>query len=72
MRQEFERHRYVNQIQVVDTLLFQSHAEFQVRGFYFILDVWHRRITRFAKAYRRRALIYGSEKYDSKGWMEGL
>merc|ERR1712000_524417 len=29
MRQEFERHRYVNQIQVVDTLLFQSHAEFQ-------------------------------------------
>ncbi|KAI9049169.1 hypothetical protein LZ554_007016 [Drepanopeziza brunnea f. sp. 'monogermtubi'] len=29
MRQEFERHRYVNQIQVVDTLLFQSHAEYQ-------------------------------------------
>lgn len=34
MRQEFERHRYVNQIQVVDTLLFQSHAEYQVRGLY--------------------------------------
>ncbi len=32
MRQEFERHRYVNQIQVVDTLLFQSHAEYQVRA----------------------------------------
>jgi hypothetical protein len=31
MRQEFERHRYVNQIGVVDVLLFQSHAEFQVR-----------------------------------------
>ena len=31
MRQEFERHRYVNQISVVDMLLFQSHAEFQVR-----------------------------------------
>ncbi len=31
MRQEFERHRYVNQIGVVDTLLFQSHAEYQVR-----------------------------------------
>lgn len=30
MRQEFERHRYVNQMGVVDTLLFQSHAEFQV------------------------------------------
>lgn len=33
MRQEFERHRYVNQLGVVDMLLFQSHAEFQVRGF---------------------------------------
>ena len=32
MRQEFERHRYVNQIGVVDMLLFQSHAEYQVRG----------------------------------------
>jgi hypothetical protein len=31
MRQEFERHRYVNQIGVVDMLLFQSHAEYQVR-----------------------------------------
>jgi len=29
MRSEFERHRYVNQIGVVDMLLFQSHAEFQ-------------------------------------------
>jgi len=26
------RHRYVNQIGVVDMLLFQSHAEYQVRG----------------------------------------
>ncbi|EKD17856.1 NADH-ubiquinone oxidoreductase 14.8 kDa subunit [Drepanopeziza brunnea f. sp. 'multigermtubi' MB_m1] len=33
IRQEFERHRYVNQIQVVDTLLFQSHAEYQVRRY---------------------------------------
>ena len=31
MRQEFERHRYVNQIGVVDVLLAQSHAEYQVR-----------------------------------------
>lgn len=31
MRQEFERHRYVQQLPVVDMLLFQSHAEFQVR-----------------------------------------
>lgn len=32
MRQEFERHRYVSQISVVDMLLFQSRAEYQVRG----------------------------------------
>ena len=31
VRQEFERHRYVNQLKVVDVLLFQSHSEFQVR-----------------------------------------
>jgi NADH dehydrogenase (ubiquinone) 1 alpha subcomplex subunit 6 len=31
MRQEFERHRYVNQIKTVDVLLFNSHQEFQVR-----------------------------------------
>ena len=31
MRQEFERHRFVTQISVVDMLLFQSHAEYQVR-----------------------------------------
>ena len=30
MRQEFERHRYVNQINVVDMLLTKSHQEFQV------------------------------------------
>jgi hypothetical protein len=30
IRQQFERHRYVNQLNVVDMLLFQSHAEFQV------------------------------------------
>ncbi|KKK21742.1 NADH-ubiquinone oxidoreductase subunit [Aspergillus rambellii] len=29
VRQEFEKHRYVNQLNVVDVLLFQSHAEFQ-------------------------------------------
>lgn len=30
VRQEFERHRYVNRLPVVDMLLFRSHAEFQV------------------------------------------
>ncbi|KKY21974.1 putative nadh-ubiquinone oxidoreductase b14 [Phaeomoniella chlamydospora] len=29
VREQFERHRYVNQLKVVDVLLFQSHAEYQ-------------------------------------------
>jgi len=39
MRQEFERHRYVKQIGVVDMLLFQSHAEYQVRLLSSIYDM---------------------------------
>jgi NADH dehydrogenase (ubiquinone) 1 alpha subcomplex subunit 6 len=31
IRQEFERHRYVNKLPVADVLLFKSHAEYQVR-----------------------------------------
>lgn len=31
IRQEFERHRYVNQLPTVDVLLFHSQQEFQVR-----------------------------------------
>lgn len=31
MRQEFERHRFVNKLPVVDVLLFQSNADYQVR-----------------------------------------
>lgn len=31
IRQQFEKHRYVSQINVVDVLLYKSHAEFQVR-----------------------------------------
>lgn len=30
MRQEFERHRYVNKLPVVDVLLFQGQADYQV------------------------------------------
>ncbi|EEH50200.2 uncharacterized protein PADG_06279 [Paracoccidioides brasiliensis Pb18] len=37
IRQEFERHRYVNQLPVVDVLLFQSHSEYQVRLEVFLL-----------------------------------
>lgn len=29
LRQEFERHRYVNQLKTIDVLIFQSQAEFQ-------------------------------------------
>ncbi|KIW75619.1 hypothetical protein Z517_10361 [Fonsecaea pedrosoi CBS 271.37] len=29
VREEFEKHRYVNNVQAVDVLLQQSHAEFQ-------------------------------------------
>lgn len=31
VREEFEKHKYVNQLAVVDVLLFQGHSEFQVR-----------------------------------------
>jgi NADH dehydrogenase (ubiquinone) 1 alpha subcomplex subunit 6 len=34
IRQEFERHRYVNQIRTVDVLLFNSHSEYQVSLYY--------------------------------------
>lgn len=30
MRQEFERHRFVNKLPVVDVLLMQNNAEYQV------------------------------------------
>ncbi|OKL56984.1 NADH-ubiquinone oxidoreductase subunit [Talaromyces atroroseus] len=29
IRQQFEQHRYVSQIKVIDVLLYKSHAEFQ-------------------------------------------
>jgi hypothetical protein len=31
MRQEFERHRYVSKLKTTDVLIYNSHAEFQVR-----------------------------------------
>ena len=30
VRQEFERHRYVNQLPTIDVLIFKSQTEFQV------------------------------------------
>lgn len=39
IRQEFEKHRYVNQMNVVDVLLFQSHAEFQVSLDLLVVDL---------------------------------
>jgi NADH dehydrogenase (ubiquinone) 1 alpha subcomplex subunit 6 len=32
IRQEFEKHRYANQLPVVDILLFKSNADYQVDG----------------------------------------
>lgn len=32
IRQEFERHRYVNKLPTTDVLLYKSHAEYQVCG----------------------------------------
>ena len=33
MRQQFERHRFVNKLSVVDMLLMQNNAEYQVSSF---------------------------------------
>jgi NADH dehydrogenase (ubiquinone) 1 alpha subcomplex subunit 6 len=33
MRQEFERHRFVDKLPVVDVLLMQSNADYQVSRF---------------------------------------
>lgn len=44
MRQEFERHRYVNKLPVVDVLLFQSNADYQVR---YVGLRWHRDSAKF-------------------------
>jgi len=32
IRQEFERHRFVNKLSVADVLIAQSHADYQVRN----------------------------------------
>ncbi len=32
VREEFERHRFVNKLSVVDVLLVQNNAEYQVRN----------------------------------------
>lgn len=39
VRQEFEKHRYVQQLSAVDVLLFKSHAEFQVTFPVFSMDL---------------------------------
>lgn len=51
MRQEFERHRYVNQLKTVDVLLFNSHQEFQV---------WHNRRARFKETFFGLTYISGN------------
>lgn len=46
MRQEFERHRYVQQLPTVDVLLFQSHQEYQET-----LNFW-KQVTHVLKYFR--------------------
>ena len=41
VRQEFERHRYVNKLHIVDKLITKSHIDFQVR-FVFVVMVFGR------------------------------
>lgn len=53
MREEFEKHRYVNKLPVVDVLLFQSHAEYQVRS------DWH---TRFDQGERADEKATGNDE----------
>ncbi|EON65944.1 NADH dehydrogenase (ubiquinone) 1 alpha subcomplex 6 [Coniosporium apollinis CBS 100218] len=45
-RQEFERHRYVAQLPVIDVLLFQSHVEYQET-----LNYW-KQLTHILKYFR--------------------
>lgn len=70
VRQEFERHRYVNQLKTVDVLLFNSHQEFQVSGFFrcsFLGSRRGRRRRRRRDGYRR----LGREK-EGGGEEEGI
>ncbi|CAK7268833.1 ndufa6 NADH-ubiquinone oxidoreductase subunit [Sporothrix epigloea] len=67
MRQEFERHRFVNKLPVVDVLLFQSNADFQET-----MNFW--RQTNHIMAYFKEESFKKGPKLPSsfiEGFLEG-
>ncbi|RDL35053.1 NADH-ubiquinone oxidoreductase 14.8 kDa subunit [Venustampulla echinocandica] len=66
IRQEFERHRYVKQLSVVDVLLFQSHAEYQET-----LNYW-KQVPHVLKYFRAKEDLNGQLPQNfMQGFLEG-
>ncbi|EAQ91359.1 hypothetical protein CHGG_03294 [Chaetomium globosum CBS 148.51] len=67
MRQEFERHRYVNKLPAVDVLLFQSNADYQET-----MNFW--RQTNHLMSYFKEENFRGEKRLPSDfvtGFLEG-
>lgn len=79
IRQQFERHRYVNQLPAVDVLITQSHMEFQVRcqdslnwGFFLFVGFYQHPDTAHAgDAELLEAIGTRDEVFPSRGGLEG-
>ncbi|OTB00107.1 hypothetical protein M426DRAFT_324518 [Hypoxylon sp. CI-4A] len=67
MRQEFERHRYVNKLPVVDVLLMQNNAEYQET-----MNFWKQ--TTHVMSYFKSENFRGDDRLPNsfmKGFLEG-
>lgn len=67
MRQEFERHRFVNKLPVVDVLLFQGNADYQET-----MNFW--RQTNHIMSYFKEESFRGAKRLPSDfmtGFLEG-
>ncbi|KAG9254917.1 NADH-ubiquinone oxidoreductase 14.8 kDa subunit-like protein [Emericellopsis cladophorae] len=67
IRQEFERHRYVNKLPVADVLLFKSHAEYQE-----MMNFWKQ--TTHVMSYFKEENFRGDKRLPSdfmSGFLEG-
>ncbi|CAJ2506346.1 Uu.00g004760.m01.CDS01 [Anthostomella pinea] len=67
MRQEFERHRYVNKLPVVDVLLMQNNAEYQET-----MNFWKQ--TTHVMSYFKTENFRGTDRLPDnfmKGFLEG-